>query len=221
MLKIEINASIRKETKKGAMRQLRMQGMTPAVVYGGGSEAIPLKLETQPFYQQLLDVYRKNAIVSLNLDDGTTKHVLIHEIQTDPVKDTLIHADFIEIDVAKPRVFEVPITYEGTAPGVEMGGVLNVILDTLAIESAPMDVPDEFVVDISELGMNESIQVNTISIPGNVTLVTDPEGTCVSVVAIAQEATEEEEGEEAAEDAGACESGSEGEAESTEEESEE
>ena len=219
MLKIEINASIRKETKKGAMRQLRMQGMTPAVVYGGGSEAIPLKLETQPFYQQLLDVYRKNAIVSLNLDDGTTKHVLIHEVQTDPVKDTLIHADFIEIDVDKPRVFEVPITYKGAAPGVEMGGILNVILDTLAVESAPLNVPDEFVVDISELGMNESIQVGTIAIPENVTLVTDPEDSCVSVVAIAQEATEEEEGEEATEEAG--EGGSEGEAESAEGESEE
>ncbi len=119
MLKIEINASLRKETKKGAMRQLRLQGMTPAVVYGGGSEAIPLKLETQSFYQQLLDVYRKNAIVSLNLDDGTTKHVLIHDIQTDPVKDTLIHADFLEIDVDKPRVFEVPISYQGSTPGAE------------------------------------------------------------------------------------------------------
>jgi large subunit ribosomal protein L25 len=214
MLKIEINASIRKETKKGAMRQLRMQGMTPAVVYGGGSEAIPLKLETRSFYQQLLDVYRKNAIVSLNLDDGTTKHVLIHEIQTDPVKDTLIHADFIEIDVAKPRVFEVPITYQGAAPGVEMGGILNVILDTLAIESAPLNVPDEFIVDISKLGMNESIQVGTIAIPDNVTLVTDPEGSCVSVVAIAQDTAEEEEVEEAIEDAG--EGGSDAEAESTE-----
>lgn len=197
MLRIEINASIRKETRKGPARQLRMKGMTPAVVYGQGSEAIPLKLETQPFYQQLLDVYRKNAIVSLNLDDGTMKHVLIHEIQTDPIKDTLLHADFIEIDVDKPRVFEVPISYMGSAPGVEMGGVLNIILNTLAIESKPMDVPDEFIVDISKLGMNETIQVSTIDIPENVNLVTDPEGTCVSVVAVAQEAeADEEEGAE-------------------------
>lgn len=193
MLRIEINASIRKETRKGPVRQMRMKGMTPAVVYGQGSEAIPLKVETQPFYQQLLDVYRKNAIVSLNLDDGRTKYVLIHEIQTDPIKDFLLHADFIEIDVEKPRVFEVPITYKGIAPGVEMGGILNTILDTLAIESKPMDVPDEFIVDISELGMNESIQVNTIDIPDNVTLVTDPEGVCVSVVAVAQEPVDEEE----------------------------
>ena len=217
MLRIEINAAIRKETGKGPVRQMRMKGMTPAVVYGQGSEAIPLKLETQPFYQQLLDVYRKNAIVSLNLDDGTSKHVLIHEIQTDPVKDTLIHADFIEIDVDKPRVFEVPITYKGTAPGVEMGGILNIILDTLAIESKPMDVPDEFIVDISELAMNETIQVNTIDIPGNVNLVTDPEGTCVSVVAVAQEPVDEEEELEAEGEGEAVAEGESGEAEAAEE----
>ncbi|HKJ66219.1 MAG TPA: 50S ribosomal protein L25, partial [Desulfopila sp.] len=66
MLKIDMTASIRKETGKGAMRQLRLKGMTPAVVYGGGEEALPLKLETRPFYQQLLNIYRKNAIISLS-----------------------------------------------------------------------------------------------------------------------------------------------------------
>jgi len=196
MLKIEVNASIRKETKKGAMRQMRMQGFTPAVVYGGGTQAIPLKVETTPFWNQLLDVYRKNAIVSLNLDDGSTKHVLIQDVQTDPVKDSLLHADFIEIDVHKPRVFEVPINYKGTAPGVELGGMLNVILDTLAIEAAPLEVPDEFVVDISKMTMNDSVQVSSIDIPANCTLVTDPEMSCVSIVAIQQDEELEEEVEE-------------------------
>ncbi|MFN2353262.1 MAG: 50S ribosomal protein L25 [Desulfopila sp.] len=196
MLKIEVNASIRKETKKGAMRQMRLQGFTPAVVYGGGTEAIPLKVETTPFWNQLLDVYRKNAIVSLNLDDGSTKHVLIQDVQTDPVKDFLLHADFIEIDVQKPRVFEVPISYKGTAPGVELGGMLNVILDTLAIEAAPLEVPDDFVVDISKMTMNDSVQVSSIDIPGNCTLVTDPEMSCVSIVAIQQDEDLEEEVEE-------------------------
>jgi len=186
MLKVDMTASIRKETGKGAMRQLRIQGMTPAVVYGGGEEALPLKLETQPFYQQLINIYRKNAIISLSLDDGSTKHVLVHDIQTDPLKDTLLHADFIEIDVDKPRVFEVPINYTGEAKGCDMGGILNVVLDTLAVEAAPLDVPDEFVVDISELNIGDSIQVSTIDIPEKLNLVTDPEMACVSVISLQQ-----------------------------------
>jgi len=204
MLKIDMPASIRKETGKGAMRQLRLNGMTPAVVYGGGEEALPLKLETQAFFKRLLDIYRKNAIISLTLDDGSTKHVLVHEIQTDPLKDTLLHADFIEIDVVKPRVFEVPINYTGEAEGCDLGGILNVVLDTLAVEAAPLDVPDEFVVDISALNIGDSIQVSTIDIPENLTLVTDPEMACVSVISLQQgplddelEEGEDEEGEAA------------------------
>ncbi len=196
MLKVDMTASIRKETGKGAMRQLRIQGMTPAVVYGGGEEALPLKLETQPFYQQLLNIYRKNAIISLSLDDGSTKHVLVHDIQTDPIRDTLLHADFIEIDVDKPRVFEVPISYTGEAQGCDMGGILNVILDTLAVEATPLDVPDEFVVDISDLNIGDSVQVSTIDIPEKLNLVTDPEMACVSVISLQGPLEEEaEEGE--------------------------
>lgn len=218
MLKVAMSASVRKETGKGAMRQLRVQGMTPAVVYGAGEEALPLKLETQPFYQQLLAIYRKNAIISLSLDDGSTKHVLIHDIQTDPIRDTLIHADFIEIDVHTPRVFEVPITYKGEAKGCELGGILNVILDTLAIEAAPIDVPDEFVVEISDLNIGDSIQVDTIDIPQNCTLVTDLEMACVSVISLQMEAEEDEledevEGEG---EAGEGEESGEGESEGTE-----
>ncbi len=197
MLKVEMTASVRKETGKGAMRQMRMKGMTPAVVYGAGAEALLLKLETRPFFNKLLSIYRKNAIISLNLDDGSTKHVLVQDIQTDPIKDTLLHADFIEIDVSKPRVFEVAIRYTGVAKGTDLGGILNVINDTLAIEAAPLDVPDEFVVDIADLNIGDSIRVDTIDIPENCTLVTDPESVCVSVVSLQKGAGEgEEEAEE-------------------------
>lgn len=176
---------------------MRMKGMTPAVVYGAGAEALLLKLETRPFFNKLLSIYRKNAIISLNLDDGSTKHVLVQDIQTDPIKDTLLHADFIEIDVSKPRVFEVAIRYTGVAKGTDLGGILNVINDTLAIEAAPLDVPDEFVVDIADLNIGDSIRVDTIDIPENCTLVTDPESVCVSVVSLQKGAGEgEEEAEE-------------------------
>ncbi|MBM9605862.1 50S ribosomal protein L25 [Desulfopila inferna] len=197
MLKVEMTASVRKETGKGAMRQMRMKGMTPAVVYGAGAEALLLKLETRPFFNKLLSIYRKNAIISLNLDDGSTKHVLVQDIQTDPIKDTLLHADFIEIDVSKPRVFEVAIRYTGVAKGTDLGGILNVINDTLAIEAAPLDVPDEFVVNIADLNIGDSIKVDTIDIPENCTLVTDPESVCVSVVSLQKGTAEgEEEAEE-------------------------
>lgn len=181
MLQVEMTASIRKETGKGAMRQLRMKGMTPAVVYGAGSESIALQLETQPFFQQLLTIYRTNAVVTLKLDDGSTKHVLMKDVQTDPIKDTLVHADFLEIDVNKSRTFDVPVKYTGVAKGCDLGGFLNVIKQSIAIEGTPLDIPDEFIVDVTELGLGDGINVETISIPENVKFVGEAGQTIVTV----------------------------------------
>lgn len=181
MLQVEMTASIRKETGKGAMRQLRMKGMTPAVVYGAGSKSIALQLETQPFFQQLLTIYRTNAVVTLKLDDGSTKYVLMKDVQTDPIKDTLVHADFLEIDVNKSRTFDVPVKYTGVAKGCDLGGFLNVIKQSIAIEGTPLDIPDEFIVDVTELGLGDGINVETISIPENVKFVGEAGQTIVTV----------------------------------------
>lgn len=199
MLQVEMTASIRKETGKGAMRQLRMKGMTPAVVYGAGSEALALQLETQPFFQQLLTIYRTNAIVTLKLDDGSTKHVLMKDVQTDPIKDTLVHADFLEIDVNDSRVFEVPVNYTGTAKGCDLGGFLNIILQSIAIEGTPLDIPDEFIVDVSDLAIGEGINVETISIPDNVKFVGEVGQTIVTVSLPGSTEDEVEDDEEGAE----------------------
>jgi large subunit ribosomal protein L25 len=181
MLQVEMTASIRKSTGKGAMRQLRMNGMTPAVVYGSGSAGLALQLETTQFFKHLLKIYRTNAVVTLKLDDGSTKHVMMQDVQTDPIKDTLIHADFLEIDINTSRKFEVPVQYTGTAKGCDLGGILNIIKHTLVIEGAPLDVPDEFIVDVTPLKIGDSIQVESIEIPNKVKMLGKPNQICVSV----------------------------------------
>ncbi len=204
MLQVEMNASIRKVKGKGAMRQLRSKGLTPAVVYGPDIEALPVEVETQPLYQKLLSIYRRNAVVTLKLDDGNTKYVLVQDIQTDPIKDTLIHADFLEIEVDKPRVFEVAIRFTGNAIGVDLGGILNVVEETVAVEAAPLDIPDIFEVDITNMNLGDSVKIETIDIPDNLKLVSDPQSVCVSVVSAKKEAEDEvelEEGEEVVEEA--------------------
>ncbi len=195
MLQVEMTASIRKETGKGAMRQLRLKGMTPAVVYGSGSESLAVQLETQPFFQQLLVIYRTNAVVTLKLDDGSIKHVLMKDVQTDPIKDTLVHADFLEIDVNKSRIFNVPVKYTGVAKGCDLGGFLNVIKDSIAIEGTPLDIPDEFIVDVTALEIGDGINVETISIPDNVKFVGEA-GQMIVTVAMPGLKEDEEEGDE-------------------------
>ena len=195
MLQVEMNASIRKGTGKGAMRQLRMKGLTPAVVYGDGSEGLALQLETQPFFQQLLTIYRTNAVITLKLDDGSTKYVLMQDVQTDPVKDTLVHADFLEIDVSKSRSFQVPVQYVGNAKGCDLGGVLNIIERYLTIEGTPLDIPDEFVVDVTEMEIGDRITVESITIPDNVKYLGEADQVCVTVATASMKDEEEEETE--------------------------
>jgi large subunit ribosomal protein L25 len=200
MLQVEMNAAVRTGRGKGAMRQLRMKGITPAVVYGSGAEGISLQLETQPLFQKLLKVYRRNAVVTLKLDDGTTKNVLIKDVQTDPIKDTLIHVDFHEIDISVPRVFQVPVNYTGNAKGCDLGGVLNIVKDTIAVEAAPLDVPDDFTINITNMKIGDSIKVETVEIPQGVNLITAAEDVCVSVLSPKRGTDKEETEGEAAEE---------------------
>lgn len=199
MLQVEMSASVRTASGKGPMRQLRMKGMTPAVVYGGGAEALKLQLDSKMLMAQLLHFYRRNAVVTLKVDGEVEKSVVVGEVQTDPVRDTLVHVDFLEIDLEKNRAFNVPVVYQGVAKGVDLGGVLNVIHGDLVIEGKPLDVPDEFVVDVTSMVMGDEITCGAIPVPENVKMLTDSEAVAVSIIKPGAKQDEDEEGEEEAE----------------------
>ena len=162
MLQVEISASVRNTSGKGPMRQLRMKGMTPAVVYGGGAEAQKLQLDSKTLMSQLLEFYRKNTIVTLKVDGSAEKTVMVGEVQTDPVSDTLIHVDFCEIDLQKDRAFTVPIILKGKAKGVDLGGRLETLTTEVVLEGKPLDIPDECVVDVSSMQIGSRKKCKTL-----------------------------------------------------------
>jgi large subunit ribosomal protein L25 len=181
MLQVEMAASLRTETGKGAMRQLRMQGKTPAVVYGGGAAAVPLVMDTKVMMQQLLEIYRQNAVVNLKVEGDRDRHVLLGEVQTDPVRDTLIHADFCEIDLGKPRRFDVPLVFTGVAKGVDFGGEMFIEHDSVAVEGLPLDIPDQCTLDVTELKIGDHMTFDNIALPANIKLVSKADTVCVKV----------------------------------------
>ncbi|MGW8195098.1 MAG: 50S ribosomal protein L25 [Desulforhopalus sp.] len=197
MLQVEMSASVRTVTGKGPMRQLRMQGITPGVVYGGGAQARNIQLESKILKAQLLELYRRNAVVTLKVDGEDDKSVMVGEVQTDPVRDTLVHVDFCEIDLNKDRAYNVAVSYQGVAKGVDLGGVMNVVHHEIVIEGKPLDIPDRVVVDVTDLGIGDKVTCGAIEIPGNVRMVTAPEEIAVSIIRPGQ-TVEEEEGEEEA-----------------------
>src|SRR5210317_617031 len=209
MIQQDMTAALRHDFGNGAARQLRLSGHAPAILYGGKMEPIALTMDTKTLTRDLLKFHGHNVVLSLDIEGEKNKkkhHVLIKDIQTDPITDTVLHVDFLEIELEKDIVMEVPIKYTGTAKGVDMGGILNIMAHTVKIKGLHLDILDEITVDVTDLEVTSAgITCGDLSIPDNVTLEEELDRVCVSVVApkaeVEEEVEEEEEveGEEGAE----------------------
>jgi large subunit ribosomal protein L25 len=203
MIQQDMTASLRQEFGKGATHKLRQSGYAPAVLYGGGNEPITLAIDAKSLTQSLLRLHGHNAVVSLDIEGKKEKkkhYVLIKDVQTDPVTDSVLHVDFLEIELEEEIVMDVPIQYTGTAKGVDLGGILNILEHTVKIKGLPLEIPDDIIVDVTPLELSSAgITCGDLAIPDNVTLEDEPDKVCVSIVAPKaaeeEEVVEEEEGE--------------------------
>jgi len=181
MLQVEMAATVRTAKGKGAMRRLRMAGKTPAIVYGSGSTALPLELDAKTLMHQLLEVYHRNVVVTLKVEGEGERYVLMGEVQTDPVRDSLIHADFCQIDIQKPRRFKVPVVYSGVAKGVDFGGEMFIEKDSVVLEGLPLEIPDECTLNVTDLKIGEHLNFGNITLPESLKLISDAETVCVKI----------------------------------------
>ncbi len=181
MLQVDISASPRDTFGKGAMRRLRVSGSTPAVLYGNNKDVMALQLNTKAFVKSLHSISRKNAVVNLSIGDDL-RHVMMREVQTDPVTDSLIHADFYEINLDAPRTFTVKIDIVGKAKGVDKGGELILVKPVIVLEGAPLDIPDSITLDVTELDSGQAITFADIAIPDGVKMVSSCDTVCVEVI---------------------------------------
>lgn len=199
MLQVDVAAQVRNTFGKGAARTLRSAGLTPAVLYGPKTEPMALELDTRVFTRTLLDIQRRPAVVTLDIGGADKKNVLIKEVQTDPIKDTLTHADFYEIDLDESIQFAVHIEFQGTPAGVDAGGVLNVINDNVSLKGKPLDIPDLIAIDVSGLEIGDKLAFKDLEIPAGIELVADEDTTFVMVSSPSREVEEEVETETEAE----------------------
>lgn len=181
MLQVEMSATVRSSLGKGAMRRLRVAGKTPAIVYGRGFTALPVELDSKVLMHKLLGIYRRNAIITLKIDGEGDRHVLVGEVQTDPIRDTLVHADFCAIDLQKPRRFKVPVVFSGVAKGVDLGGEMFIEHESVVLEGLPLDIPDECNLDVTNLKIGDHLNLGNIVLPDSLKLVSDAATVCVKV----------------------------------------
>lgn len=202
-----VKVATRQDGGKKAARKLRAAGALPGVLYGGGKEAVNLTINRHDF-ETIIHHSRggEHAILRLEVEDQPelSTPVLLKEIQHHPLRGDYLHADFLRIRLDEQIETAVSIRIEGQAPGVAEGGILDHQMREVEIQCRALDVPDEFVVDVSELHIGDSVHLGEVALPEGVILVTESERPVVTVLAprIVKEAEEEEavEAEEGAEE---------------------
>lgn len=202
MLRFEMEALIRDKTGKGIARKLRAEGMIPAIIYGPGTEPVPLAINAHEFQKLLTRAKGERILFTLNLkNNGTSqeKLALIKEFQFHPVNDSIRHVDFYEVAMDRELHVEVPVKLVGKAKGVEVEkGVLEIKRRTLEVACLPTNIPDEIEIDVTELGLGEAIHIGDVEPPEGVRILDPPRLTIVTIVGSG--VAEAEEGEEEAEE---------------------
>lgn len=184
MKEIQINARTRDKLGKEHAKKLRREGIIPAVVYGAEATPLPLEVEAKAFHALLRSGLGENIILTLNIEaqENGGKKVLIRELQRDPVLGNILHIDFQQISLTKRLTINVPIQLLGTAIGVQQdGGILQHVLRELEVQCLPTDIPEKVEVDVTNLQIGDSIHVGDIKLEG-VEILSDPQGSIVSVV---------------------------------------
>lgn len=189
-----------RSTGSANARRLRREDSIPAVVYGQGMEPISISVARRDLRIALSGPAGMNTVLDLSVD-GATYPAIVKEIQRHPVRRTVQHVDFIQINLAEDITVSVPVRLEGEAKAVEQNdGFVDLVMNELEVTTTPRSIPDEIVVDITDMTMDSTITVADIVLPDGVIATADPELPVVTVLTVRTPVLDEEaEAAEAAE----------------------
>lgn len=208
---VELKAEPREGTGKNVCRKVRVIGKIPAILYGEGIKPEPIMVDAGEFYHQTHGAARGSVIFKLQVEGEKSYNAIVKDIHRHPVKNSLMHIDFLKIALDEKIHAAVPVALVGESPGAKAGGVLQHGIWEVSVEALPKDVPEHLEVDVSGLEIGSSIKVGDLTPPENVTFLSDPEETvalCLhpvkyeEAVPVAEEVTEEEAAAMEAEEAG-------------------
>ena len=184
MAEVKLEVTKREGTGKGVARRTRAAGKVPGVVYGRGMDPVAIEVDRRSFIQALQTDAGLNVLLGLDLD-GETITTLPRQIQRDPVRGTLLHADFVKVDLTVEVEAEVPVHLIGgeDAPGVKEGGALEHPLFMVTVKCLPTEVPESIDADVSHLNIGDVLRISDLTASGNFEFVQDPETVVASVAA--------------------------------------
>lgn len=164
MKSFELNGTARTIAERSseqtkALKAMRRNSMIPCVLYGG-EKNVNFSIKSADVRKL---VYSPDIhYVNLNID-GEAHTAIIRELQFHPVKDTILHIDFLEINDQKPIVMEVPLKLEGLAVGVKAGGKMRQLMRTLRVKAIYTNIPESLTVDVTDMGLGKARKIADLS----------------------------------------------------------
>lgn len=179
MQTITIEGKVRADLGKKATKALRVEGQVPCVIYGG-DEVIHFSAPSSAFKPIIYTADFK--LVEINAG-GKTITTILKDTDFHPVKDNLLHADFLQLVPNKPLIADIPIKIVGISPGVKLGGKLMQLVRKLKVKTTPEALVDSVTVDVTTLELGKSTRVREIVPIDGVQIMNAP-GIPVAVVEI-------------------------------------
>jgi large subunit ribosomal protein L25 len=168
---------VREGTGKGAVRKLRAGGRVPAILYGQGKQSLAVTVDPRSL-EKVLKAGGANTLLDITVTgrgDLGTPVALVKELQRDPIRGKILHADFYQVDLTKTVEVEVPIHLVGKPKGIDFGGLLEHTLREVRVECLPRAIPEKIDLDVSALEIGDVLHVRDLPLPTGVTLVSDPD----------------------------------------------
>jgi len=185
---IAVAAEVRTSRGKNEAHRTRRAGQIPAVLYGAFKDPISIAVNPREITKIIRSSTGYNTIFNLAIAGGETTPVMVVDQQVDPIRGTLLHADFKRIDLDKRIRISVPVTTTGEAQGVKVqGGLLEVITRAIEIECLPDEIPEKFVVDVTELMIGMAKRAGDVALTGSMKLVSSADTVIAHSVALRAE----------------------------------
>tara|TARA_B110000971_G_scaffold208639_1_gene233948 strand:- start:1621 stop:2331 length:711 start_codon:yes stop_codon:yes gene_type:complete len=198
---IVLAAEQRERAGKGVARALRREGLVPAVIYGGKESPEGISVNSR----DITKIFNTGRLLSTLIEievNGKKQRAIARDVQLHPVRDDILHADFLRLGKDAKIAVEVSVNFlnEETCPGLKMGGVLNVVRYTIELNCPADNIPESIDLDLADAQMNDSIHISEVNLPDGVEpVITDRDFTIVTIAAPAALRSEAEEAEDAAE----------------------
>src|SRR5690606_32362277 len=179
-----LKAQAREGVGKGAARELRRQGLVPAVIYGDKKAPVTIAIAYKDAHKQIYAGGFKSHIIELDVD-GTKHRVIPRDYQLDPVKDKAQHVDFLRVGPNTKLHVQVAVHFvnQEASPGIKRGGVLNIVHHTLDVTCPASAIPEAITTDLTGKDIGDSIHLSSIELPKGTSVRTHEKDLTIATVA--------------------------------------